>query len=193
MLWPTSAILTVQCMLCSTVVCVVYVKCPWHHVFDFVCCSVQLPTTPTMDDFCFLSYHLRTDSSCSSLVITDEDGTVRRPRARSLRSVSLSISLSFLHLSPHFSPFPSLPNSILLFTWCLHLSTNTHFMVNTVLSVHVVRYWWTWTPLTISSRTSIPRPKKKWKKNSRCAVHATDCMQMHVHVHVHVDDHSALQ
>ena len=46
-----------------------------------------------MDDFRFLSYHLHTDSSCSSLVITDENGTMRRPRARSLRWLTLSLSL----------------------------------------------------------------------------------------------------
>ena len=56
---------------------------------------LQLPTTPTWDDFRLLSRHLRAESS-NSIVITDEDGTpveVRRPRARSLRSVSVCLSV----------------------------------------------------------------------------------------------------
>lgn len=48
---------------------------------------LQLPTTPTMDDFRILSRHLRSDSSGSSVIITDEDGmpVQPRPRTRSLR------------------------------------------------------------------------------------------------------------
>ncbi|CAI7999164.1 Microtubule-associated serine/threonine-protein kinase 1 [Geodia barretti] len=45
----------------------------------------QLPTTPTMDDFRILSRHLRSDSSGSSVIITDEDRVpLHRPRTRSL-------------------------------------------------------------------------------------------------------------
>ena len=57
--------------------------------------SPQLPTTPTLDDFRLLSRHLRTDSS-NNIVIVDEEGTpveVRRPRARSLRYVTVCASL----------------------------------------------------------------------------------------------------
>lgn len=47
----------------------------------------QLPTTPTMDDFRILSRHLRSDSSGSSVIITDEDGMPVQPRQRT-RSLS---------------------------------------------------------------------------------------------------------
>jgi microtubule-associated serine/threonine kinase len=47
----------------------------------------QLPTTPTMDDFRILSHHLRSDSSGSSVIVTDEDGMPVQPRQRT-RSLS---------------------------------------------------------------------------------------------------------
>ena len=70
----------------------------------FVCPSPQLPTTPTLDDFRLLSRHLRTDSS-NNIVIMDEDGTpveIRRPRARSLRCVSVGVAcLGVCHMHAH--------------------------------------------------------------------------------------------
>ena len=55
----------------------------------------QLPTTPTIDDFRILSRHLRSDSSGSSVIITEEDGmhVQHRQRTRSLRYIyTMSIS-----------------------------------------------------------------------------------------------------
>lgn len=161
-------------------------------MFNSFLSSLQLPTTPTLDDFRYLSYHLHTDSSCSSLVITDEDGTMRRPRARSLRWLSLSLSLS-ISLSLYFSLSDSLfvpsPSSrsppykyIHAHTCSLHVH-NTLKRINThtpVLSVPLVRFCWIWTQLTTSLKTSIPKPKRKWRKDYRCVhmhVHICTCMQ----------------
>ena len=91
---------------------------------------LQLPTTPTWDDFRLLSRHLRAEST-NSIVITDEDGTpveVRRPRARSLRSVSVHLSVCSLlcsssvclsvcplvYVSSYLSAHPSICQSICL-------------------------------------------------------------------------------
>ncbi len=61
----------------------------------FECCHgnlplpLQLPTTPTMDDFNTFVRHFRSDSD-GSVIITDDNGQPidiirQRPRARSLR------------------------------------------------------------------------------------------------------------
>lgn len=94
---------------------------------------LQLPTTPTWDDFRLLSRHLRAESS-NSIVITDEDGTpveVRRPRARSLRSVSVCLSvclfvcLFVFFLSVCLSVYLVCPFVCLFIHLCVRLSVCT--------------------------------------------------------------------
>ena len=140
----------------------VFVPCIEHHglltacfwpTLSWSCDPLQLPTTPTWDDFRLLSRHLRAESS-SSIVITDEDGTpveVRRPRARSLRSVSVCSSVC-----PFVCPFLcsssvclSAPSSVCVSRLhVVHLIASSHCLgldmmrcVRTHTCIHVGLRW----------------------------------------------------